>query len=199
VDSARAPSRSWGALSALTVALVALLALEALGVFHGVDLALRPGAPSGALWARLLSATASAPLAGAVIVAPLVLRALRVRVEPWLWALSASLLLATLLAEALKLVFHVPRPFSGAGGGLLGVIEEYSFPSGHASRAGAVAYQARRGGRLAAVVAWIWAVGVAASRVVLGAHWVSDVVAGLILGAWSSALVEALYPGGALR
>jgi membrane-associated phospholipid phosphatase len=74
----------------------------------------------------------------------------------------------------------------------------YSFPSGHATAAGAV-YTAvalaaltettqRRWVRVSvAVVAIIVAIIVAATRVVLGVHWLSDVVAGLALGAaWAT-------------
>jgi undecaprenyl-diphosphatase len=84
-----------------------------------------------------------------------------------------------------------------------------SFPSGHATTAGAVLVVASL-----VLPRWRWlfllaAVAMAASRIVVGAHFPSDVIAGLAVGAafaWASALFLALGgrgfsfgPHGALR
>jgi undecaprenyl-diphosphatase len=81
-----------------------------------------------------------------------------------------------------------------------------SFPSGHSATAAAfyagaallLGRHLRRTGRalLAALAAAI-AVAVAASRVLLDVHWLSDVIAGLALG-WSWFLVCAIAFGGTL-
>jgi len=108
---------------------------------------------------------------------------------------------AFLLEELLKTIFRRPRPhlapFTGAHG--------YSFPSGHATVAAA----------LAVVLAWLWycharnrpsrwlgpATGllfplfIGISRVYLGAHYPSDVLAGFILGAaWGVMVAAFLLP-----
>ena len=75
-------------------------------------------------------------------------------------------------------------------------VDNYSFPSGHATRAGLVAvffyvnfnYSQNF---LAAVIAWTLLVSV--SRVLLGRHFVSDVVAGYVIGMLEYKLLEALW------
>ena len=66
-----------------------------------------------------------------------------------------------------------------------------SFPSGHASAAAATWLavvlvitrdRSRRGRFVAAAIAVLISVGVAASRVLLGVHWLTDVIAGLVVG-----------------
>jgi undecaprenyl-diphosphatase len=102
----------------------------------------------------------------------------RARHRWWVWLV---LMIAAPLAEgALKLLIARPRP-EGLG---------YGFPSGHATAAaayfGAVVYLA--GGLAARLrlavrsLALVLIVLVAAARVVLRAHWPSDVIGGVALG-----------------
>jgi undecaprenyl-diphosphatase len=83
-----------------------------------------------------------------------------------------------------KPLFNRPRPFAVIEN--LQVIDakpvSSSFPSGHAAMAvaGAIA-----GARMIPVAAWVlWPLGalVAISRVYIGVHWPSDIVAGAFLG-----------------
>jgi undecaprenyl-diphosphatase len=82
-----------------------------------------------------------------------------------------------------------------------------SFPSGHSATAAAcwaaIALVASRRMRLgrrrwAAALAVTIAVLVAASRVMLGVHWLTDVIAGAIVG-WAWFFVVALIFGGRLQ
>ncbi len=81
-----------------------------------------------------------------------------------------------------------------------------SFPSGHTAAAAAcwaalalvIARHSGRGGRtLGALVALLITVGVATSRVLLGVHWVTDVIAGATVG-WAWFFVITLVFGGRL-
>jgi undecaprenyl-diphosphatase len=79
-----------------------------------------------------------------------------------------------------------------------------SFPSGHSAAAAATWFalalvvargRPRRGRAVAAAVAALISVAVAASRALLGVHWFTDVVAGLVVG-WGWFLLSALVFGG---
>ena len=82
-----------------------------------------------------------------------------------------------------------------------------SFPSGHSAAAAATWFAlalviARRWSRrrraIAAATAALISVAVAASRALLGVHWLTDVVAGLLVG-WGWFLLSALVFGGRLQ
>jgi len=105
-------------------------------------------------------------------------------------ALIAAPLGASLSSELLKLLIHRPRPAVAA----VALPHGFAFPSGHATAAAAtyltlalVLTQGQPAGRR---TAWLalgagLALAVAASRVYLGVHYLSDVLAGLLWGsAW---------------
>ena len=108
------------------------------------------------------------------------------------------------LANLLKVTVHRARPavlhLVAASG--------YSFPSGHAVAA-AAAWSAvalvlgfghsRRTRAVLAGAAALIAVSVAASRALLGVHWISDVVAGLVIGWGWFTIVAVLFDGRAQR
>lgn len=108
----------------------------------------------------------------------------------------------TLLNNGLKLLVDRERPAVGQLVGWSGA----SFPSGHSAAAAAawaavalvVSRHASRRWRVGAMaVAGGVAIAVAASRVLLGVHWVTDVVAGLVVG-WTWFTVVSLAFGGRL-
>jgi undecaprenyl-diphosphatase len=101
---------------------------------------------------------------------------------------------------ALKHVLARPRPdlvpwLTTAGG--------FSFPSGHATGTAAlsvsllvvvVPYLHRRSRAAATVAAVLVSVAVAASRVLLGVHYPSDVVGGLLMGTLAAVLLAVVIP-----
>ncbi len=106
-----------------------------------------------------------------------------------LWAL---LLTSTLVNGVIKPVVARPRPDGRvAASSLVAAVtsrtQGYSFPSGHAASAAAGAVGL--GCMLRRRRAWVWALAllIAASRVYLGVHYVSDVVVGLVVG-WAVAV-----------
>lgn len=113
----------------------------------------------------------------------------RRRERYWLAALLLSVPVGMLLNVLLKYLFQRPRPQFDEP---LLTLATYSFPSGHASGAMLfygflVAYLVRsthnrRGWALAAALAGLMVLLVAASRVYLGAHYLSDVLAAIAEG-----------------
>jgi len=98
--------------------------------------------------------------------------------------LGLLLVVSAVLDAALKLVFRIPRPGGGAmPEGLLQALEFFSYPSGHSTRA--VAISLLLGGEYGYpwnILLYTWATAVCLTRVLLGVHWLSDVVGGIAAG-----------------
>jgi len=92
-------------------------------------------------------------------------------------------LVAATVATSLKWLFRRRRP-SAPAAGLYLQFDRHGFPSGHATRAGClVVLLAPLVPLWAAVLLATWAVMVALTRAALGVHYLSDVGAGLAIGA----------------
>lgn len=116
----------------------------------------------------------------------------RARRRWWVWL--GLMVLAPTLERALKVLIGRPRPEGAA----------FGFPSGHATASaaffGALIYLAeslppatRRPVRALAILAILL---VATARVMLHAHWPSDVLGGIALGVALASGAAALSPGG---
>lgn len=95
---------------------------------------------------------------------------------------------------AIKILIRRERP-QGEWGGIYRNTDPHSFPSGHAARSFLIAVV---GTALAppwlAAVLWVWAPLVALARVAMGVHYLSDVVAGGILGSIVGLIGLQIYP-----
>jgi undecaprenyl-diphosphatase len=93
----------------------------------------------------------------------------------------------------LKFVIRRRRP-EGRWGSIYRNSDPHSFPSGHAARAFLIAVLAAGlGPAWAAIALWLWAPLVSIARVAMGVHYLSDVVAGLIVGILSGLLALQLH------
>ena len=83
---------------------------------------------------------------------------------------------------AIKFIVRRQRP-EGEWGGIYRATDPHSFPSGHAARSFLIAVIAcALGPTWLALILWIWAPLVSRARVAMCVHYVSDVLAGAVLG-----------------
>jgi undecaprenyl-diphosphatase len=107
---------------------------------------------------------------------------------------AAAILVTALVVKIGKITTRRARPV-GDWGVLYRKFDPHAFPSGHTARAVLLAVLASAFGP-----AWLgtmlacWAVAVAASRVTLGVHYLSDVVAGAALGLVCGAVAALVIP-----
>jgi len=117
--------------------------------------------------------------------------------------LAAGLLIALvstmIFVQGMKLLVHAQRPID-----IYSAADAFSFPSGHATMTatlyGALGWIAFRGagatlGKVAVGVCVTLIIAVAFSRIYLGAHWPSDVAAGLLFGAGVTAAFALVFQG----
>lgn len=94
----------------------------------------------------------------------------------------------------LKFTIRRPRP-QGEWGQVYRITDPHSFPSGHASRSAALAIMGIAIGppwfAITLVLWWPW---VGISRVALGVHYFSDVIAGWMVGLLMGLIAVALQP-----
>ena len=101
------------------------------------------------------------------------------------WALTVlvSIIVLAVIVLAIKFTIRRRRP-EGEWGAFYRSTDPHSFPSGHAARVVLIGVLALGlGPWWLALVLCIWAPLVALARVAMGVHYLSDVVAGTLLGA----------------
>jgi undecaprenyl-diphosphatase len=100
------------------------------------------------------------------------------------WEVVEFLGIGVLAALVLGIKFGVRRKRpEGEWGRIYRNTDPHSFPSGHAARAFLIAVIASAlAPAWLAILLWIWAPLVALARVAMGVHYISDVVAGALLG-----------------
>jgi len=111
-------------------------------------------------------------------------------------ALFLGIGLAVMAAAVILLKFTIRRPRpEGDWGQIYRITDPHSFPSGHAARSAALAVMGiALGPPWFAITLVIWAPWVGLSRVALGVHYLSDVVAGWVVGAVMGLIALALQP-----
>ena len=95
---------------------------------------------------------------------------------------------------SIKFLVRRERP-KGEWGGIYRNTDPHSFPAGHAARAFLIAIVASALAPLWLILLlWVWAPLVSLARVAMGVHYLSDVVAGAVLGAIVGLIGLQVYP-----
>ena len=103
--------------------------------------------------------------------------------RPWAQAVLLSIIALAVIVLVVKFTIRRRRP-EGEWGNLYRKTDPHSFPSGHAARVVLIAVLALgMGPGWLALIICIWAPLVALARVAMGVHYLSDILAGLVLGA----------------
>jgi membrane-associated phospholipid phosphatase len=103
--------------------------------------------------------------------------------RPWALTVLLSIIGLAVIVLAIKFTIRRRRP-EGEWGAMYRNTDPHSFPSGHAARAMLIAVLAiGLGPAWLAVLLCLWMPLVSLARVAMGVHYLSDVAAGLLLGA----------------
>ena len=109
--------------------------------------------------------------------------------RPWALTLLLAIIALAVLVLAIKFTIRRRRP-EGEWGAFYRATDPHSFPSGHAARAVLIAALAiGMGPWWLAILLCLWVPLVALARVAMGVHYLSDVVAGGLLGAIAGIIV----------
>lgn len=100
------------------------------------------------------------------------------------WSVIELFWISCLAALVLVLKFSIRRQRpAGEWGAVYRNTDPHSFPSGHAARSFLIAALGSfLGPGWLAIILWVWAPLVSVARVAMGVHYLSDVIAGAVLG-----------------
>lgn len=114
--------------------------------------------------------------------------------------MALGILITAVLVMAMKFSIRRQRP-SGEWGGIYRRTDPHSFPSGHAARAALLVVLGLSLGPVwFGFTLLVWAPLVSLARVSMGVHYISDVIAGLLMGVLTGLLTLAVWsnlPGSA--
>ena len=100
----------------------------------------------------------------------------------WAQTILLSIIALAVVVLSIKFLVRRQRP-AGDWGGFYRKTDPHSFPSGHAARAILIAVLVTGlGPAWLIAVLWVWAPLVCLARVVMGVHYLSDILAGMLTG-----------------
>jgi undecaprenyl-diphosphatase len=109
--------------------------------------------------------------------------------RPWALTVLLSIIALAVIVLAIKFSIRRRRP-EGEWGAIYRSTDPHSFPSGHAARATLLAVLAvGLGPGWLAVLLFLWMPLVSLARVAMGVHYLSDVLAGTLLGAIAGGVI----------
>jgi membrane-associated phospholipid phosphatase len=176
-----------------------VVALVASGAFTGFDarIELRVFHSDSLFW-RTFTSTADAVIALYIVTVPLYYWYNRKRIPLVYTRFIVSLVTGVVLVAVIKVSIGQLRP--GVGFGYDSLLDRlrhlhlYAFPSGHTVRATIVGWYISAGREVwVKLLVSIWVLLVGISRIVVGAHWASDVLGGLLLGLFVASSVDYFF------
>lgn len=101
---------------------------------------------------------------------------------------SFLMLFEAAISSIAKGMFKRPRPTYADSSEYQGILpmDVYSFPSGHASRMSALTVMAFFFNPIFGVILLLFSLAICFSRIVVGAHFIGDIIGGFILGSLST-------------
>jgi membrane-associated phospholipid phosphatase len=109
--------------------------------------------------------------------------------RPWALTVLLSIIALAVIVLAIKFSIRRRRP-EGEWGAIYRSTDPHSFPSGHAARATLIAVLTIGLGPVwLAVLLCVWMPLVSLARVAMGVHYLSDVLAGTLLGAIAGGII----------
>jgi undecaprenyl-diphosphatase len=115
--------------------------------------------------------------------------------KDWSQTILLSIIALAVVVLSIKFLVRRQRP-AGEWGGFYRKTDPHSFPSGHAARAILIAVLVTGlGPAWLIAVLWLWAPLVCLARVVMGVHYLSDILAGMLTGLLAGAGILMVIAG----
>jgi len=172
----------------LLVVLVLLLGLEVGGYFWDINHEVNSWIPhSNSFVVQLFTNSVDIVVILYIILVPIYFL-YKTRKLPADYVLAiTSIITAMIIVALLKILVGEPRPGASALHYTISTViwnlDYFSFPSGHTARATVIAwYLGKKRSLPVKILLSVWVIGIAASRLVVSAHWFGDVVTSLDLG-----------------
>jgi undecaprenyl-diphosphatase len=172
-------------------ALVIFSVVVKLGLLNDVNIYVYRALHIDSYVIHLFSETASIPAFIAIIGAIILMDLTKLRkVSIFSKGLIIAIAINVLFVHVLKICLQIYRPGALYVKQAVEILsaEVYGYPSGHAARAFALAtyFFTRLKTRNVVTLVFLWALGISVSRLLLGVHWLSDVLGGILVGTLSA-------------
>ena len=116
------------------------------------------------------------------------------RVHQLVCLMAGAVAILAILVISIKFLIRRPRP-EGEWGAIYRNTDPHSFPSGHAARVAMLTFLAFSNDlTLLGVLLCVWALLVCLGRIWMGVHYLSDILAGILLGTLFGWLMTLLTP-----
>jgi membrane-associated phospholipid phosphatase len=108
--------------------------------------------------------------------------------------MAGAVAILAILVLSIKFLIRRPRP-EGEWGAIYRNTDPHSFPSGHAARVAMLTFLAFAGGfSIPGIILLVWALLVCLARIWMGVHYLSDILAGIVLGTLFGWVITLLTP-----